>query len=56
MSFYIYQLTSRDSNRICGASAVRVFALSFLFSIFSDHLSLKIENENNSMKSINAEI
>ena len=33
-----------------GASVVRFFVLLFSFSIFSDHQLLKIENENNSMK------
>ena len=31
-------------------TAVRVFMLLFSFPIFSDRRSLKIENENNSMK------
>ena len=42
-SFYIYKLNSR-------ASAVRVIVLLFSFSIFSNCRSLKIENENNSIK------
>ena len=33
-----------------GTSAVRVFMLLFSFSIFSNHWSLKIANENNRMK------
>ena len=49
VSFYIYKLKSRVSSPIYGASAVRVFVLLFLFSIFSDRRSLKIENENDSM-------
>ena len=47
---YLYKLNSRDSSPIHGASAVKVFVLLFSFSIFSDRWSLKIENENNSMK------
>ena len=50
VSFHIYKLSLRDSSPIYGASAVRFFVLLFLFSIFSDRRSLKLDNENNSMK------
>ena len=39
-----------DSSPIYRASVVRVLVLLFSFSIFSCQQSLKIENENNSMK------
>ena len=42
-------LYARDP-RPTETAAVRVFVLIFSFSIFSDRRSLKIENENNSMK------
>ena len=35
---------------------IYVFMLFFSFSIFSDRWSLKIENENNSKKSLTAEV
>ena len=50
VSVCIYKLNSRDFRPIYGASAVRVLVLLFSFSNFSDHQSLKIENENNGMK------
>ena len=46
----ICKLNSRVPSPIYGDSAVGVFVLLFSFSIFSDRRSLKIENENNSMK------
>ena len=49
--FYcIYDLNSRDSSPIYGASVVGVVVLLFSFSVLSDRRSLNIENENNSMK------
>ena len=48
ISFSTYNLNSRKSSPIYGASAFRVFVLLFLFSISS--WSLKVENENNSMQ------
>ena len=49
VSIYIH-LNSRDPSPIYETSVVSVFELLFSFSIFSDHRSLKIENENNSIK------
>ena len=50
VSFYIYKLNSRDSSPMYWAFAIRVFMLLVSFSIFSDRRSLKIVNENNSLK------
>ena len=49
VSFNI-NLNSRVPSSIYETSAVRVSVLLFSFSIFSDWQSLKIENQNNSMK------
>ena len=49
VSIYIH-LNSRDPSPIYETSVVSVFVLLFSFSIFSDHRSLKIGNENNSIK------
>ena len=47
VSFYICKLNSKDYSPIYGASVGRIFVLLFSFSIFSDHQSLKIDNEKN---------
>ena len=49
VSFYL-NLNSRDPSPIYETSVVKVFVLFFSFSSFSGQRPLKIENENNSMK------
>ena len=41
--------------KTCVVKCIYVFMLLFSFSVFSDLRSLKIENENNSMKTLTAE-